>query len=309
MNGEILDPNGILNYSDEDVEMLPQQPTQANPNPDEIIIQTIPLRNNASIRVVRNVDDLTTYANYIPNFPTSVTHFLKISTAATDDDFGGMLPDGFNANPPRILVIPIRDRYGLLDRWNGSRNAIANPGKSFSRFSSPIGDVGAPRMYQQDADNQDDWDDYPPPVQQQILEDINAINNGQSINAEPIGQPRRSARLEGRPAPSIALNECQGKECLITRAPIKNYGIKLSDGQCYDVNALIQWYQTNNTTTPLRKAYTDEDRRKIEEWMNRRGGKKKSKSKSKKKPKRRTKTRKLKKQKKRQTKSNKKRKM
>lgn len=282
INAGILDPNGINQYNPEDIKRIPQQPTPNVPNPPDLVVQTIHLRNNANINVVRNIEDATLNHYDVPNFPASVTYFLRISSYVTPEDFGSYdaLPDDFAVNPPRIVLIPIRDRYGLLNYWNGERNNIANPGRNLSRFSTPIEEVGAPRMYNemyiQDPENEDEWDDYSIPNQRQILEDIDAINNGQSINMPPAALLRRSTRQQRGPAPSIALNDCQGKICPITLRPIQNYGIKLSDGQCYDPTALVEWYAHNNNTTPFRAPYTLEDKRKIEEWRAQQGGKRRT---------------------------------
>lgn len=278
MNAGILDPNGINRYNPEDIKRIPQQPSSGVPNPPDLIVQTIHLRNNANINVVRNIEAATLNPYDVPNFPASVTYFIRISTSVTPEDFGS--DDALPENPPRIVLIPIRDRYGLLNHWNGERNNVANPGMTLSRFSTPIEEVGAPRMYNemyiQDPENEDEWDDYSIPIQRQILEDIDAINNGQSINMPPAAPLRRSTRQQRGPAPSIALNECQGKICPITLRPIQNYGIKLSDGQCYDPTALVEWYAHNNNTTPFRAQYTPEDRRKIEEWRDQQGGRTRS---------------------------------
>ena len=118
------------------------------------------------------------------------------------------------------------DRYGPLNRFAGPRNNYYNPGGIYSNY------------------------------------DI----NGNLIPDDEEPTARQSKRIQGLSAPNISLNECYGKTCPITQSKITGYGIKLSDGHCYNANSIKEWYNNNpngKTMSPFRKPYTDEDIEKI----------------------------------------------
>ena len=85
---------------------------------------------------------------------------------------------------------------------------------------------------------------------------------------------RRSNRIQGTQSDNISLNNCVGKICPITQSKITGYGIKLSDGQCYDADHIAKWYRDNpnNPRTPLRALYSDRDKEEITKWLNRSTG-------------------------------------
>ena len=67
-------------------------------------------------------------------------------------------------------------------------------------------------------------------------------------------------------------DECFNRTCPITLEKINDaYGIKLSDGQCYDAEAISEWYKGHENdavqTTPFRAPYTDEDKTKIKKYL------------------------------------------
>ena len=82
---------------------------------------------------------------------------------------------------------------------------------------------------------------------------------------------RQSKRIKKKASDNVELNECLNKTCPITQQRIKGYGIKLSDGQCYEPDAIGKWFSDNpfNHTTPLRAKYTNEDKQKLGDWVNR----------------------------------------
>jgi len=81
---------------------------------------------------------------------------------------------------------------------------------------------------------------------------------------------RRSNRIQGRQSDNIFLNNCVGKICPITQSKITGYGIKLSDGQCYDADHIAKWFlnNPNNQRTPFMAPYTESDREEITKWLN-----------------------------------------
>lgn len=135
-----------------------------------------------------------------------------------------------------------RDRYGPLNRYNANRSNAYNPGNANSDYNSD----GTRR---QQAEIQEVDED---PALAAFREHLFNMRD----------TPERAPRQRHYSVDDACLN----KTCPITLSKIKGHGIQLSDGKCYDANAIVNWYRANQTNTPFRKEYTEDDIQKITDW-------------------------------------------
>ena len=207
-----------------------------------------------------------------------------------DDDY----LDASQVNPRVDSDGYIVDNTGRrLNEYSGARNNMFNPGRSNSYFNED----GTPR----EGFNQygisllgyhrsgypwtvnEEFDGDMPQVVQDKLQQLRNPSATSKVSRNP------SLRTQGLEAPTIwnGDKECSGKTCLISQSTIQsrngmNPGIKLSDGQCYLASELAKYWKSSSDgkkQSPLRKPYTEEDLKKINDYLSViSGGKKKKRS-------------------------------
>lgn len=144
----------------------------------------------------------------------------------------------------RVDVITQSDYYGPLNVYNENRPDEFNPG-------------GENSIYERDG----------------------RLRRGAQNIIPGLQYVRRSNRLAGIPAREEFIPDkiCNGQDDPITLEPINpRDGIRLQcDGTCYSIQNLAAWFRDGNSEmSPKRAPYTQNDKNRIESYINTYGGKK-----------------------------------